>query len=146
MTNHFTLLMSVLVREASVNTFSGNGNRFPKVNDFERRYSIVNLSLRIGFGFTLKGKADFALYKFAAGTSETFDPYYGVGGYDGDGDIFKSENIDALQNYIHHCTMDNGVHMMMADGVSDLRRVKVLIWRWFLGLFGRRTRKYSRNS
>lgn len=110
-----------------MNTFSGNGNRFPKVKDFDRRHSIVNLSLWIGFGFTLKGKSDFALFKFAAGTPETFDPYYGVGGYDGDGDVFKSENIDALQTYIHQCTMDNGVHIMMADGVSDLMRVKMII-------------------
>lgn len=68
-----------------------------------------------GFGFTLKGKSDFTLHKFIAGTSETFDPYYGVGG---DGDIFKSENIDSLQNYVYKCTMHKGLHIVMADGVS----------------------------
>ncbi|CAF4199325.1 unnamed protein product, partial [Rotaria sordida] len=56
------------------------------------------------FGFTLKGKSDFALQKFLAGTPETFDPYYDVKDLDGDGDIFKSENIDALQNYLNKCT------------------------------------------
>ncbi|CAF1495464.1 unnamed protein product, partial [Rotaria sordida] len=42
----------------------------------------------------------------------------GPGGFnlDGDGDIFKSENIDALQNYVNKCTMHNGVHIVMADG------------------------------
>lgn len=74
-----------------------------------------------GFGFTLKGKSDFALHKFLAGSSETFDTYYGVKDYDGDGDIFKSENIDALQNYVYKCTMRNGVHIVMADGVSHER-------------------------
>jgi hypothetical protein len=66
-----------------------------------------------GFGFTLKGNSDFTLHKFIAGTPETFDTYYGVAG---DGDIFKSENIDALQNYVYKCT-HSGVHIVMADGV-----------------------------
>ncbi|CAF3536035.1 unnamed protein product [Rotaria sordida] len=69
-----------------------------------------------GFGFTLKGNSDFALHKFLAGAPETFDPYYGVKDIDGDGDIFKSENIDALQNYVNKCTKLNGVHIVMADG------------------------------
>ncbi|CAM4832446.1 unnamed protein product, partial [Rotaria magnacalcarata] len=67
------------------------------------------------FGFTLKGKSDFSLQKFLAGTPETFDPYYDVKDLDGDGDIFKSENIDVLQNYENKCTMRNGVHIVMAD-------------------------------
>jgi cap1 methyltransferase len=66
----------------------------------------------------LKGKSDFQLHKFIAGSSETFDPYYGVKDLDGDGDIFKSENIDALKNYVYKCTGHNGVHIVMADGVS----------------------------
>jgi cap1 methyltransferase len=74
-----------------------------------------------GFGFTLRGNSDFNLSKFLAGTPETFDTYYGVRDINGDGDIFKSENIDALQNYVNKCTMGNGVHMVMADGVR-LRR------------------------
>ncbi|CAF5197671.1 unnamed protein product, partial [Rotaria magnacalcarata] len=67
------------------------------------------------FGFTLKGKSDFSLQKFLAGTPETFDPYYDVKDLDGDGDIFKSENIDVLQNYENKCTMRNGVHIVMAN-------------------------------
>ncbi|CAF1455658.1 unnamed protein product [Rotaria magnacalcarata] len=63
-------------------------------------------------------KSDFALQKFLAGTPETFDPYYDVKDLDGDGDIFKSENIDALQNYVNKCTMHNGVHIVMADGIT----------------------------
>ncbi|CAF3385074.1 unnamed protein product [Rotaria socialis] len=69
-----------------------------------------------GFGFTLKGKSDFALHKFIAGTPETFDTYYGVKDVNGDGDIFKSDNIDALQNYVNKCTKHAGVHIVMADG------------------------------
>ncbi|CAF3911063.1 unnamed protein product [Rotaria magnacalcarata] len=69
-----------------------------------------------GFGFTLKGKSDFALHKFIAGTPETFDTYYGVKDVNGDGDIFKSDNIDALQNYVNKCTKHTGVHIVMADG------------------------------
>jgi cap1 methyltransferase len=80
--------------------------------------SIFNYSSFQGFGFTLKGKSDFTLHKFIAGSPETFDPYYGVNHIDGDGDIFKSENIDALQNYVYKCTAHSGVHIVMADGVS----------------------------
>ena len=70
-----------------------------------------------GFGFTLKGKDDFKLGKFIAGTPETFDTYYGVNGLQGDGNIYTPENIDALQSYVNKCTMNRGVHIMMADGV-----------------------------
>ncbi|CAF1274866.1 unnamed protein product [Adineta ricciae] len=69
-----------------------------------------------GFGFTLRGKDDFKLHKFIAGTPETFDTYYGVNGLQGDGNIYIPENIDALQNYVNKCTMNRGVHIMMADG------------------------------
>ncbi len=78
-------------------------------------FHIQLFSLCPGFGFTLKGDSDFTLHKFIAGSPETFDPYYGV---HNDGDIFKSENIDALQNYVYKCTAHNGVHIVMADGVS----------------------------
>ena len=80
------------------------------------------LFLFLGFGFTLKGKSDFTLRKFLAGKSETFDPYYGVNGINGDGDIFKSENIHALQNYVNKCTKQNGIHIVMADGVSLIKQ------------------------
>ena len=51
-----------------------------------------------GFGFTLKNTGhDFKLEDFFAGSPETFEPHYGVGGVDGDGDVFKTENILKLQ-------------------------------------------------
>jgi hypothetical protein len=116
--NHFISLISVLVPVVLVNIFYGENNGVQKV------YSIIysfflNLIIAFcqGFGFTLRGNSDFALHKFLAGAPETFDPYYGVKDIDGDGDIFKSENIDALQNYVNKCTMNNGVHIVMADGV-----------------------------
>lgn len=46
-----------------------------------------------GFGFTLRGKNDFKLEDFYAGTPESFEPHYGEGGRDGDGDVFKDANI-----------------------------------------------------
>lgn len=69
-----------------------------------------------GFGFTLKGKSDFTLHKFLVGPPETFDTFYGVGGINGDGDVFRTENIEELRKYILNSTQDQGVHMMMADG------------------------------
>ena len=45
------------------------------------------------FGFTLRGKNDFKLEDFYAGTPESFEPHYGEGGRDGDGDVFKDANI-----------------------------------------------------
>ena len=66
------------------------------------------------------------MHKFLAGPPETFDLHYGVKEFNGDGDIFKSENIDALRNYVHKCTMQNGVHMVMADGVSFHSERKII--------------------
>ena len=42
----------------------------------------------------------------------------GVGGYDGDGDITKPDNIREFQSYVLDCTEGKGVHFVMADGVS----------------------------
>lgn len=72
-----------------------------------------------GFGLTLKDPksgADFKLDQFLAAPCETFDPHYGVGGYDGDGDITKSENLDAFREYVLEHTDCRGVHCVMADG------------------------------
>ena len=41
----------------------------------------------------------------------------GVGGYDGDGDITKPENLVAFQEYVLEVTSGDGVHFVMADGV-----------------------------
>jgi len=78
-----------------------------------------------------------------------FDPYYGVNDYDGDGDIFKTENIDALKAYVYRSTMQRGVHIVMADGVRSIlieetKKTSRIIEN-FVGIFCRRTRKYSRN-
>jgi hypothetical protein len=108
-----------------VNIFYGKNNGVQKV-DFLiiEFFPIRSFFFSQGFGFTLKGKSDFLLHKFLAGSPETFDPYYGVKDYDGDGDIFKSENIDALQNYVYKCTMNYGVHIVMADGVR-FEKIKI---------------------
>ena len=42
----------------------------------------------------------------------------GVGGHNGDGDITKTDNVAAFQDYIMNCTDNQGVHFVMADGVS----------------------------
>lgn len=65
-----------------------------------------------GFGFTLKERNDFDLEKFLAGHPETFHTYYGP---HGDGNVYSSENLEALTQYIMEET-ETGVHFMMADG------------------------------
>ena len=60
---------------------------------------------------------DFNLDDFHAGPCETFDPHYGVKGYDGDGDITSLENLEAFQEYVLDNTDGDGVHFVMADGV-----------------------------
>lgn len=95
-----------------------------------------------GFGFTLKGLinllsfslsfvksslflplpdpesgSDFKLDAFSS-PCETFDPHYGVGGYEGDGDITEPANQSEFRNYVMDNTDGEGVHFVMADGVS----------------------------
>ena len=69
-----------------------------------------------GFGFTIKGKNDFKLDDFFAGSPESFDTHYGEGGTEGDGDVFKERNIRAFTKYVLDNTNGLGVHFMMADG------------------------------
>ncbi|XP_043916302.1 cap-specific mRNA (nucleoside-2'-O-)-methyltransferase 1 [Protopterus annectens] len=69
-----------------------------------------------GFGMTLKGPNDFKLEDFYAAPSELFEPYYGEGGIDGDGDIMRPENISAFRNFVLENTDRKGVHFLMADG------------------------------
>uniref|UniRef100_A0A6J0T072 Cap-specific mRNA (nucleoside-2'-O-)-methyltransferase 1 n=1 Tax=Pogona vitticeps TaxID=103695 RepID=A0A6J0T072_9SAUR len=69
-----------------------------------------------GFGMTLKGPNDFKLEDFYAASSELFEPYYGEGGIEGDGDITRPENITAFQNFVQDNTDHKGVHFLMADG------------------------------
>ncbi|XP_066527148.1 cap-specific mRNA (nucleoside-2'-O-)-methyltransferase 1 [Hoplias malabaricus] len=69
-----------------------------------------------GFGMTLKGANDFKLEDFYAAPSELFEPYYGEGGVDGDGDITRPENISAFRNFVWESTEKRGLHFLMADG------------------------------
>ncbi|XP_045186232.2 cap-specific mRNA (nucleoside-2'-O-)-methyltransferase 1-like [Mercenaria mercenaria] len=69
-----------------------------------------------GFGLTLKGSNDFKLEDFFAGPPEMFEPYYGVGGMEGDGDIFRPDNQQAFIQFVKENTDGQGVHMVMADG------------------------------
>ncbi|XP_041814437.1 cap-specific mRNA (nucleoside-2'-O-)-methyltransferase 1 [Chelmon rostratus] len=69
-----------------------------------------------GFGMTLKGPCDFKLEDFFAAPSELFEPYYGEGGVDGDGDITRPENITAFRNFVLESTEKRGLHFLMADG------------------------------
>uniref|UniRef100_A0A3Q1LYF0 Cap-specific mRNA (nucleoside-2'-O-)-methyltransferase 1 n=1 Tax=Bos taurus TaxID=9913 RepID=A0A3Q1LYF0_BOVIN len=69
-----------------------------------------------GFGLTLKGPHDFKLEDFYSASSELFEPYYGEGGIDGDGDITRPENINAFRNFVLDNTDHKGVHFLMADG------------------------------
>ncbi|XP_028996841.1 cap-specific mRNA (nucleoside-2'-O-)-methyltransferase 1 [Betta splendens] len=69
-----------------------------------------------GFGMTLKGPCDFKLEDFFAAPSELFEPYYGEGGVDGDGDITRPENVTAFRNFVLESTERRGLHFLMADG------------------------------
>ena len=70
-----------------------------------------------GFGFTLRNTGhDFKLEDFYAGPPESFEPHYGVGGVDGDGNVFSQENIDEFSKFVLENTGGKGVHFMMADG------------------------------
>ena len=71
-----------------------------------------------GFGLTLKNApdaSDFKLNKFQVGPPECFEPYYGVGGADGDGDILKPENLEEFKEYVNQQT---GESFYYADLIS----------------------------
>lgn len=44
----------------------------------------------------------------------------GVGGRDGDGDIFKEDNLETFKKFVFESTDGQGCHFVMADGVSHL--------------------------
>ena len=70
-----------------------------------------------GFGFTIKNAGhDFKLEDFYAGPPESFEPHYGVGGTEGDGNIFNPDNIREFTKFVLENTGGRGVHTMMADG------------------------------
>ena len=70
---------------------------------------------------------DFKLDSFIAGPCETFDPHYGVGGYNGDGDITNPDNLEEFQSYVLQNTDGTGVHFVMADGVSFMYHINDVI-------------------
>lgn len=69
-----------------------------------------------GFGMTLKGPCDFKLEDFFAGPPEMFEPHYGVGGIEGDGDIFNPKNQAEFVKFVKDNTDGKGVYFVMADG------------------------------
>lgn len=69
-----------------------------------------------GFGFTLKGSNDFKLEEFHVAPSECFEPHYGLHGIEGDGDVYRPENIKEFTQFVLSQTEGKGVHFMMADG------------------------------
>ncbi|WAR18798.1 CMTR1-like protein, partial [Mya arenaria] len=69
-----------------------------------------------GFGLTLRKCNDFKLEDFFAGPPEMFEPHYGVGGAEGDGDIFRPDNQETFIKYVLENTDGLGVHFVMADG------------------------------
>ena len=50
----------------------------------------------------------------------------GVGGLEGDGDIYRPDNLKSFQQFVFENTNDKGVHFVMADGVS-YRRCKLRV-------------------
>ncbi len=69
-----------------------------------------------GHGITLTGDDDFKLDDFVAGPVETFMPFYGV---NNNGDITSWANMASFANFVHDSTGGAGVHVVMADGVSQ---------------------------
>lgn len=70
-----------------------------------------------GFGLTLRNApeaSDFKMNKFLVGPGECFEPYYGVGGAEGDGDILKPENLEEFKDYVMQQT--GGLNFVMGDG------------------------------
>ncbi|KAI1724059.1 ftsJ-like methyltransferase domain-containing protein [Ditylenchus destructor] len=67
-----------------------------------------------GFGFTLKNKDDFKLFKFKAAPPEYFETYYGE---KGDGNVMDPNNLSSLENFVkERCHGTGGVHLVMCDG------------------------------
>lgn len=79
-----------------------------------------------GFGFTLRGKDDFKLDNFLASSPEYFEPYYGISGKDGDGDVTKATNLENFRDLVMKVTANNGIHLFMADGVNTVYRYHCL--------------------
>jgi len=46
--------------------------------------------------------------------------FLGVGGVEGDGDVYRPDNLLEFQQFVFENTNQQGLHFMMADGVSVL--------------------------
>lgn len=77
-----------------------------------------NMGYSKGFGFTLKDSNDFKLSDFVAGQPEYFEPFYGENGIHGDGDVTKRQNLIEFRSFVEKSTDGEGVHFVMADGVT----------------------------
>lgn len=68
-----------------------------------------------GFGMTLRGEHDFKLHESTCAPCETFEALYGVRD---DGNVYYPENIQDFCTKVKCHTNGQGVHFIMADGVS----------------------------
>lgn len=68
----------------------------------------------------------------------------GVGGKDGDGDIFNEHNLEAFKEFVMDSTDGKGVHFVMADGVrtTSLNLLNSDIKSQFNGRTDRRTDRW----
>ena len=51
----------------------------------------------------------------------------GVGGYKGDGDVTRLDNLQEFQKYVLEQTDGDGVHFVMADGVGTIVAITLKI-------------------
>lgn len=65
---------------------------------------------------TLKGEMDFDLLSFLDASPESFEPLYGPAG---DGNVYNPLNTDSFIQHVMEATANQGVHLLMADGVKD---------------------------
>jgi hypothetical protein len=59
--------------------------------------------------------------------------FAGVNGADGDGDIFRPENLNEFRKFVMENTDNCGVHFVMADGVSSFIHFVSFIYMHFHG-------------
>ena len=76
------------------------------------------LKLRNVFFSLGPGVNDFKLDEFYSAPVEFFEPHYGVGGADGDGDIMNSKNLETFRKFVLAETGGKGVHLVTGDGVQ----------------------------
>eukprot|EP00731_Ephydatia_muelleri_P018469 Em0011g509a len=81
-----------------------------------------------GFGFTLKDTpsgSDFKLDAFLVAPCETFEPHYGEGGVDGDGDVTKPNNLTAFKDYVLEHTDKRVFILLWLMGAYQLKGKKI---------------------